>query len=691
VKRRSCSIYCSLGHETVLGRWPPAGKSAKTTKMSPNLPTLPFVGVDTGGTFTDLILVDTGDVRTWKVPSTPDDPSRAVLEGVRHLVGDREALVFHGSTVATNALLEGKGAKVALVVTAGFRDLLQIGRQNRPHLYALHPERRPVLVPAERTVEVAERVTAEGEIDIPLTKDEIDKTIERVKATGCSSVAVCLLHGYANPDHESLLEQALVAAGLRVSASHRIMPEFREFERCATTTVNAMVSPVMENYLVRVGSGLGAGHLKVMQSNGGSILAETAGREAVRTILSGPAGGMVGAFAAARSASFERVITFDMGGTSTDVGLCDGAIPFTTETAIAGWPVKVPMIDLQTVGAGGGSIARFDAGGALRVGPQSAGADPGPVCYGRGTEVTVTDANLYLGRLLADRFLGGRMILAKDRCHEAVEKLADRAGFDPQRLAEGIVEVAEATMAGALRVVSVERGYDPRDFLLLPFGGAGGLHACALAERLAIPRILIPVHPGLLSAVGMVLSDAVRDYSRSVLRSDEATDEELANLFQPLYGRAREEMAREGLRVEDLTLEPTLDLRYRGQSFEINVPFGEDFRKRFHAAHERLYGYGDDRRGIEIVTLRLRAIGRVRRPDLVRQDPLPGRPISLNQTDMWIEGGRTACPVYAREELDDGFSFTGPALVVEETATHLIRPGWKAAVDRQGNLLLERP
>jgi len=341
--------------------------------MNPNQPSLPFIGVDTGGTFTDLIMVDGDAVRTWKLPSTPDDPSRAVLEGVRHLIGKREAIVFHGSTVATNALLEGKGADVALVVTAGFRDLLQIGRQNRPKLYALHPARGPVLVSVERTIEVEERITAEGKIEIPLTDEELASTVAEVKATGCPSVAVCLLHAYANPDHEVRLRQALEEKGIRVSASHRILPEFREFERASTTTVNATVSPIMEQYLDRVGAGLGAGHLKIMQSNGGSILAETAGREAVRTILSGPAGGMVGAFAAARNAGFDRVITFDMGGTSTDVGLCDGSIPFTTETVIAGWPVKVPMIDLHTVGAGGGSIARLDAGGALRVGPQSAG------------------------------------------------------------------------------------------------------------------------------------------------------------------------------------------------------------------------------------------------------------------------------------------------------------------------------
>ncbi len=588
---------------------------------------LPLIGVDTGGTFTDLVLVDGAEVRTWKLPSTPDDPSQAVLEGIRRLVGERPALIFHGSTVATNALLEGKGAPVALVVTAGFRDLLRIGRQNRPELYALHPRRQPPLVPPERTVEAAERVLADGSVATPLRAAEVARVVAAVEATGAGSVALCLLHSYANPAHEEELAGALAAAGLRVSASCRILPEFREFERAATTAVNAAVAPVMSHYLERLQAGLGERPLRIMQSNGGALRAETAGGEAVRTILSGPAAGMVGAFTAARAAGCERVLTFDMGGTSTDVGLCAGAIPFSAETVIAGWPVKVPMIDLHTVGAGGGSIARLDAGGALRVGPESAGADPGPACYGRGEAVTVTDANLYLGRLLADRFLGGRMRLDTDRARAAVERLADQAGLPPRRLAEGVIEVAEATMAGALRVVSVARGHDPRDFVLLPFGGAGGLHACALAERLAIPRLLLPPHPGLLSAVGLVLADVIRDYSRSVLRSGDLADSELRRLYRPLEEQARAEMAAEGITGGELRLEPSVDLRYRGQSFEVNVPLAGDFRAAFHARHETLYGYRDEGRPLQVVTLRLRATGRGARPD-VAVAPVGGGPLS---------------------------------------------------------------
>ncbi|MEZ4601321.1 MAG: hydantoinase/oxoprolinase family protein [Syntrophotaleaceae bacterium] len=653
-------------------------------------PPLRLIGADTGGTFTDLVLVDGETVRTHKLPSTPDDPSRAVLQGLLHLLGQKGALVFHGSTVATNALLEGKGAEVALVITAGFRDLLQIGRQNRPDLYALHPRRRQVLVPSARVVEVQERVLADGTVELPLEEAEVARVVEQIRKTGCRSVALCLLHAYANGAHEMRLQQALETAGCQVSASHKVLPEYREFERASTTAVNAAVSPVMSRYLDKLLAGLEQRPLRIMQSNGGAIMAGTAGSEAVRTILSGPAGGMVGAFATARAAGCDRIITFDMGGTSTDVGLCDSDIPLTSETVIAGWPVKVPMIDIHTVGAGGGSIARIDAGGALRVGPESAGADPGPVCYGRGCEVTVTDANLYLGRLRADRFLGGRMPLDGESCRAALEKLAAEAGLVPRRLAEGIIEVAEAAMAGALRVVSVARGHDPRDFTLLPFGGAGGLHACALAEMLGMRRILIPSHPGLLSAVGLVLSDAIRDYSRSILRPGDIGRGELEELYLPLIRQATDEMAAEGIEGDALHLEQSVDMRYRGQSFELTVPLSTAFHRTFHDRYEQLYGYRDENRELELVTLRLRAIGRGPRPDLTLGLCTAGEVRPAAVESLVIDGEERRCPIYERAELPCGSRFSGPALVVEETATHLIGIGWQVRVDQRGNLLLER-
>ncbi len=659
--------------------------------MNPNSQPLPLLGVDTGGTFTDLVLVVGDEVRTWKLPSTPADPARAVLEGVRHLCGEEQVMLVHGSTVATNALLEEKGARVALLVTAGFRDLLTIGRQNRPVLYALHPRRGPVLVAAEDTLEVAERVLADGSVEQSLTAAEVERLVAAVRKSGCRSVAISLLHAYANPNHEQQLLTALEAAGYSVSASHRILPEFREFERTATTAVNASVAPVMSRYLGRLQGGLGSSRLRIMQSNGGAITAGAAANEAVRTILSGPAGGMVGAFATARAAGHERILTFDMGGTSTDVGLCPGTIPTSNETVIAGWPVRVPMIDLHTVGAGGGSIARLDAGGALRVGPQSAGADPGPVCYGRGgTEVTVTDANLYLGRLLPDRFLGGRMSLDVAACRAAVEALAARAGLPPQRLAEGVLEVAEATMAGALRVVSVQRGEDPREFTLLPFGGAGGLHACALAEQLQMRRILIPANPGLLSAVGLVLADVIRDYSRSVLLPADAAGEELAAYYRPLEKRARQEMAAEGVAGQELELQSSLDIRYRGQSFEVNVAWSDDFAAAFHRRHRELYGHADPQRPLEIVTVRLRAVGRGPAPDLTRGRCTEGEAWAAETRPVTFAGDTISCPVFNRDELPCGGQIAGPALVVEETATHLVAPGWEGRIDARGNLLLER-
>ncbi len=653
------------------------------------VPLLSLIGVDTGGTFTDLVLVEGDSVRTWKVPSTPADPSAAVIEGVKRLAPKGEAIVFHGSTVATNALLEGKVAKVALIVTEGFRDLLLIGRQNRPRLYALHPARRPPLVPRERTVEAKERVLADATVELALQDEEIARIVEAVKKTGAASVAICLLHSYAMPGHEAALAEALRGEGLEVSASSSILPEFREFERASTTAVNAAVSPVMSRYLANLAGGLGGTSLRIMQSNGGAIRPETAAEEAVRTILSGPAAGMVGAFLTARSAGFDRIITFDMGGTSTDVGLCAGEIPFTSETVIAGWPVKVPMIDIHTVGAGGGSIARIDQGGALRVGPESAGADPGPACYGRGEEATVTDANLVLGRLLPESFLGGRMTLHPERARAALGRIAVQCSLSLEQVAEGIVEVAEATMAAALRVVSVARGHDPRDFTLLPFGGAGGLHACALAEALGMERILIPVGPGLLSAFGLVAADTVRDYSLSVLRGDETGDETLRRLYRPLEERARREMIAEGAAPGEITLEPSVDVRYRGQSFELNVPFDDDFRGHFHRRHEALYGTGDEKGEIEIVTLRLRARVPGHSPRLGGHPPAGAlNPVATHP--MRIDGAVRPCPVYRRESLALGVPFAGPALIVEETATHLVRPGWRGTVREEGSVVLER-
>jgi N-methylhydantoinase A len=658
--------------------------------MKHQLPHMRLLGVDTGGTFTDLVLVEDGRLRWHKVPSTPQDPSLAVLAGVEKLLADAAGIIFHGSTVATNALLEGKGAELVLVVTKGFADLLQIGRQNRPQLYALQPQPRRWVIPSAQIVEVEERMAASGDVVTGLCDAEIVRVVAKCRELGVISIAVVLLHSYANPVHEQKLGQALAAADFRVSLSSRILPEYREFERASTTVVNAKVSPVMERYLGRLEQELRPRPLKVMQSNGGSIMAATAGKEAVRTILSGPAGGMVAAFHLTGIEGIEQIMTFDMGGTSTDVALCDGHIPTTAETVIAGWPVKVPMIDIHTVGAGGGSIARRDAGGALRVGPERAGADPGPACYGHGTEVTVTDANLALGRIDPAHFLGGRLHLDESRSHREISALAAQTGLTSESLAEGVIEVAEETMAGALRVVSVSRGHDPRDFTLVPFGGAGGLHACSLAEKLNIRRILFPPLPGLLSALGMVISDSIRDYSQSVLRLAPLSGQELDRLFAPLEATARAEMGRENIPSARISLVRELDMRYRGQSYEIKVALGDDQLQQFHQAHQALYGYCDRQREVEIVNLRLRAIGKTVTPQFdfgKAEQPLGG---AVSQRELLIDGKLVACQVLERRQLAGGDLLSGPALILEDAATLLLKPGWTLRVTEHASLLAEK-
>ncbi|HEY7296037.1 MAG TPA: hydantoinase/oxoprolinase family protein, partial [Dehalococcoidia bacterium] len=478
------------------------------------------LGVDVGGTFTDFYLWHKGELRVFKRPSTPDDPARAVLAGLDEadLVS---AELVHGSTVATNALLERRGARTALVTTAGFRDAIVIGRQARAQMYALEPTRPEPLVPAERRFEAAERVAADGSVLLPLTESEAERVADEVAHSGAESVAICLLFSFLHPDHELRLAEALRRRGLLVSASVEVLPEYREYERMSTTAVNAYLAPVVSRYLARLQrdlAGRGVSQLRVMQSDGGSLAGEMAGRLAVRTVLSGPAGGVAGAFAAGQTAGAGHLITFDMGGTSTDVALCPGHILYRTDLSIDGLAVRTPSVDVHTVGAGGGSIARLDAGGALRVGPESAGADPGPACYGRGDQPTVTDAQLVLGRLRPDRFLDGRMRLEPEAARRALAALDGRRGRMIEAIAADIVRVANANMERAIRVISVERGYDPRDFALLAFGGAGPLHACDLAEALRIPRVIVPPHPGVLSAFGMVVADVTRDYVSAVLR-----------------------------------------------------------------------------------------------------------------------------------------------------------------------------
>ena len=651
------------------------------------------IGVDTGGTFTDLVLLGPEGIRVHKVRSTPDDPSRAILAGIHDLAGEtRDADVVHGSTVATNAVLERKGARVALLATAGFEDVVRIGRQTRRELYNLMQPERPPLVEDELIFGIDERVAADGSVLRPLDVERVRDLGRWLHESGVETVAVCFLHSYRNPAHEEEAARVLTDLGLTVSASSRILREYREYERWSTTIVNAYVTPLMSRYLGTLEAALYGNRLSVMQSNGGSISAGTAKAAAVRTILSGPAAGVVGARAVADHAGYPRVITFDMGGTSTDVSLIDGFIPTTPESVVGDFPVRLPVIDIHTVGAGGGSIAFIDSGGALRVGPRSAGADPGPVCYGKGTELTVTDANLLLGRLDPEYFLGGRMTLDLDRTRAVAEAMAGRLRMSPTALAEGIVRVANANMERAIRVVSVQRGFDPRDFALLAFGGAGGMHACEIAETLEIPTVIVPRHAGVLSALGMLLADVTKDYAQTVLKAEaDATIEHLNTLFEPLIAQAKADLAAEGFTGEHAVVETALDVRYVGQSYEITVPATAHYRAEFDDRHARRYGYANPHRAIEVVNLRVTATGITSKPSLPRvpaSDPTQLAPVRIGQAQFG--GKRLETAFYRWEDLPAGAVASGPAVVVGGQATVVIPPGTGFRIDDFGNLIAVR-
>jgi N-methylhydantoinase A len=671
-----------------------------------------LLGVDVGGTFTDFVLSDeAGHLRIHKRLTTPDDPARAVLEGAAELGLPAAAEVVHGSTIATNALLERRGARTALVATAGFTDVLEIGRQNRPALYALEPQRPPPLVPAALRFGARERVAADGTVLRALDDLAAAEIVEQVAAADVESVAVCLLFAFLRPEHEQRIAAALRARlgpDLFISLSSEILPEYREYERTSTVVINAYVAPLMARYLERLERGLDGRRLRVMQSNGGVIGAAQAGAEAARTALSGPAGGVAGAYHVARLAGCERAITFDMGGTSTDVCLCDGAIPYTSEGEIGGLPLRLPITDLHTVGAGGGSLARVDAGGALRAGPQSAGALPGPACYGRGgSKTTITDANLVLGRLDAGHFLGGRLRLDAGAAHAALGRLAAALGLRADEPAAwGAVQVANAAMERAVRHVSVERGIDPRPFTLVAFGGAGPLHACELAANLGITRVLVPRWPGVLSALGMLVADVVRDAVHAVLEPALALDWfELRRRFAPLEARLAESLRADGIAPTAIALSHALDMRYAGQSYELTVPVvhGADFVTVFHALHGQRYGYAHPDEPVEVVAVRVTASGRTPKPLFEvapEAGPDPGA-ARVGRKPVWFEDARGAAPasakgaraldttLYTRERLQPGNLVAGPAVVFQLDATTVIPPGWTARVDGHLNLVVD--
>ncbi len=656
------------------------------------------IGVDTGGTFTDVVVSRAGSLVYFKVPSTPADPAQAILAGVSRAGASPdggECDVVHGTTVATNALLGRTGARTGLVTTAGFEDMLTIGRQARPELYNLAVELPPSIVPAELCFGIRERVGPAGEELEALSERALDEIVERVVSSGAESVAVSLLFAFANPEHEQRIAARLRDRGIPVSVSSEILPAYREFERTATVAVNAYLEPRMRAYLARLeheAHDRGVRQLRVMQSSGGSISARVAATQPVRTILSGPAGGVVAARRLAADAALGDLVTFDMGGTSTDVALvADSSVGTTNEARVAGLPVAVPIIDIHTVGAGGGSVARVDAGGALRVGPESAGADPGPACYGRGDLPTVTDANVVLGRL--QTLLGGAMPLDRERAEVVMTRLAgdiERASgvaCTTEDAALGVVRVASASMERALRVVSIERGYDPRRASLLSFGGAGGLHACDLAAALGMRRVVVPPFPGAFSALGLLFGDVVRDLTSTVIGSTFAAED----VFADLERQGIEQLAGEGFSADEVVLERSAALRYRGQSYEIAVPWQTDCAATFHELHRQRYGHADERRDVEVVTLNVRAIGAAPALELPRFEPAACETPEYGESSrVRLDDGWWDVPVYERDRLAPGHGVKGPAIVVEYGSTTLLPPRWNLSVDDVGCLLLER-
>ena len=651
------------------------------------------VAVDTGGTFTDVVLLAGGRLRSLKLPSTLSDPSDAVQEGLRRVLDgdagedDGRFVLLHGSTVATNALLERKGARVKLVTNVGFEDILEIGRQNRPQLYALVGHRPPPLVERDDRHGIRGRMGPDGEVIEPLDPAELGALPELL--AGAESVAVVLLHSYANSAHEESVADALAELDVPLSVSVRLLPEYREYERTSTTVVNAYIAPLISAYLRRLAREAGAERVSVMGSDGGSLPVDRAAREPVHMVLSGPAGGVVGALACGRRVGHERIITFDMGGTSTDVSLCPGAPLHTRELEIGGQPIAIPVIDIHTVGAGGGSLARIDPGGALRVGPESAGADPGPICYGKGgAGVTVTDAHVWLGRLPADAFLGGEQTLDRSAVEPRLRGIADRLGASLEVAAEGILEVANAAMERALRVISVERGYDPAEFTLVAFGGAGGLHAAHLADRLRTGGAMVPPRPGLLSAYGMLAADITREVSRTVLISTASAHahESIESVFTELEQAAVAAMTEEGVPEDRLSLRKWVDARYERQSFELRVP-GEDWDTRFHALHEKRYGYRRPETPVEAVTLR--SIASAPGPPLeLERIPHTGAAPTVGHTRAYTEGEWTEVDRVWRRDLGPDQTFDGPALVLEYSSTTWLPQGWGLRVDEWGNLHL---
>lgn len=655
-----------------------------------------FIGVDTGGTFTDFILFDdkSKSIRTHKVLSTPKAPEEAILQGLAELKSADPSLdinqltMIHGSTVATNAILEGKGVRTAYITNKGLADVLSIGRQARVELYNLTPIKKPPLIEPALCIEVGSRLSAQGEHLQQLSEQGLVALKNQLQALAPQAVAINLLFSFFD-DSEELRIEAAIPAGIFVSRSSDVLAEYKEFERGMTTALNAKVGPLMQGYLRRLEGSLDGCSLAIMQSSSGTTSAEQAGRYPVNLLLSGPAGGLKGAQTVAGASNIEQILSFDMGGTSTDVSIIDGEIGFTTGAKIGGYPVAVPMVDMHTIGAGGGSIAQVDAGGLLLVGPESAGADPGPACYGKGGKrPTVTDANVVLGRLLPQSFLGGSMQLDQAAAINAVQTIADALStveipLTLEQAAAGIIDVVNDHMVRALRVMSVERGEDPKDFTLVSFGGAGGLHVCALAEELEMTNALVPVNAGVLSALGMLAAPASRERSRTINRCVKDCDaENVENIFEELIRHAKAEL---GSTTAGIKLILTADIRYQGQSNALNLAWSglQNIEQAFHQQHSDSYGHQLDIE-TELVNVRVRVIESRQSFELPNWRPLPG----LKNGVTSMSGSKNPVPVIERAGLAAGQQITGPAVITEASSTTWLALGWSAEVDPVGNLKL---
>jgi N-methylhydantoinase A len=638
------------------------------------------VGVDTGGTFTDFVWEEEGELKTLKVPSTPGNPAKAILQGLER-IGIKPEVLIHGTTVATNAFLERKGEDFVLITTKGFEDVILIGRQTRPKVYDFFVEKPKPFVKEENIIGVDERLSAKGDVIKALTEREVKRVLKFVKRKGTRSVALSLLHSYKNPVHEVSLAKALsTSKELLLSLSHEVLCEIREYERTATTAINAYLSPILKRYLEALEEKLSQTRVFVEQSNGGYMPISLAKHRAVQTILSGPAGGAKAGLSLARYFGLAGVITLDMGGTSTDVCLIKSSLPFTKEYQFDGYPVSIPVIDIHTVGAGGGSIAWVDEGGLLKVGPISAGADPGPACYGKGNDFTVTDANLVLGRIIPEFFLGGEMRVFPERSFNALTKLAEKVGLSPLETALGVVEIVNTNMVRALRKVSTERGIDPSSYFLLAFGGASGLHACDLTRKLNLQGFIAPKLASSFSALGLYTASPVFDFSKTVLLPVEDLEKIKAEI-ESLKKMALEKVLSFGAPKElinSLKAQVFLDLRYRGQGYELCLPYQENLASAFHEAHRREFGFCLEHFPVEVINVRVRLAGKDEPLNLkVESQKFVFSPF---EKEVHTKEGPKKFKVIPWDELKEGDKLFGPLLIIDRYTTLFVEEGFLAEV-----------